>query len=331
MIVHGEHGRALAERSQMVRRAVEGMALVVATSSPTALVMHARSAGGGACVFVDLGGNDAMALDRPGERLLRRLGGNPAIRPRLVACADAATAPLLACARAAGADAFVAGDDPAIEQTVAEIAGGANLWPQVALRRWEPPQETTYRAATMPTAAATLRQAATAIAEPSLRTAALLTRKDISTISELDALIRERRRREAAQQLPATERLRAELRWAATEHARRHGLEAEGVEAAAMRTLARLDDALVAVADALRDELYHPQARAALALSLLDPQDAWRIRGVAVGMRGELSWQGISATQLAEASSLPVGELRDLWREIDAHLIAHEHAALERA
>lgn len=325
MIVHGDGGRAVAERTQVVRRAVAGGASVVETASQTAVVMHARVASTSSCVFVDLGGSDAMMLDRPGERLLRRLAGSPGIRPRLIACATAGTPIVIAGARAAGADAFVATDDPNLLSAVTAIVDGQAVWPAGVTARHDPPPPPSYPVATLQTATATLHQAARALGEPSLRAATQLGRKDIGLILELDDLIRNRRRHDDGVRAPSSDRPRDERRWAVLEHAKAHGVtDEEELEPAVARSLSHLEDSLVAVADALRDELYHPQARAALALSLLEPADAWRIEGVTVDPAGHLTWRGLDAQRLAADAGAPVGDLRALWQSIDALLTDRE-------
>jgi DNA-binding NarL/FixJ family response regulator len=169
-----------------------------------------------------------------------------------------------------------------------------------------------------PTVAVSLEHGASTIrTSPSLIAAAGLTPEEIADILAMDALIRAKRLADSSGAgAPPADRVRSERRWAAGRRAMDYGAGREDVDAVITGILERLEEALVAVDDARRDELYHPEARTAAGLQLVKPSEAGRVEGLAV-VSGRVMWRGRDPIALATDDGLPVRELRALSGAID--------------
>ncbi len=131
IIVFDSNPDALRWRASRVREAVAG-ATVVATCSSVAVSLVAESMPPGTVVLVDLLATDRFSLDRPGERLIRRLRLSPRtghVRP--VAWSAHRAEDAIEGVRSHGGFGFVvAGRDDGAEQAQLRlVATGEESWP----------------------------------------------------------------------------------------------------------------------------------------------------------------------------------------------------------
>ena len=403
VIVFDSHWEALQRRLQTIAN-LAGNAHVVGTTSSTAVSLLAAGVPDGTPVLIDLLDTDRLSLDRPGERLIRRLRRNPATAHVVpIAWSAHRARDVVFGARRAGAAAFVSvSADEALEQAqLRRVLDGEELWPPsatadastVAWEAWfaeqfgipweawiEPtlarlasarersalaPELVELEAAASRAHAATRmrtlarvvagehRNSAAAVASAagialvqiaahrplserpgsvvslergaraigrssSLIVAAGLADDETREVFAIDALIRDDRARRPAQRgAPAGDEVRHERRWAAG----RRAIERSGgdgpVDELIDGILAQLDEALVAIDDALQDELYHPEARAAAALQLVESGDVGELDGV-TWADGAALWRGLTALELAVDRTQDVAELRALTTAVDA-------------
>lgn len=107
VIVFDSNRDALSRRLEVVRSLAPGRE-VTGVASRTGLLLLAEFAPESSLVLVDLFATDRLTLDRPGERLIRRLAASPAtahVRP--MAWSAQSTPDVIAGVREAGADGFV--------------------------------------------------------------------------------------------------------------------------------------------------------------------------------------------------------------------------------
>ncbi|MBJ7472436.1 MAG: hypothetical protein JHD16_14105 [Solirubrobacteraceae bacterium] len=155
---------------------------------------------------------------------------------------------------------------------------------------------------------------------PSLVRAAGLLEEEVDEIQAMDELITGwRDRRPAKRGAPAADEVREERRWAAGRRAAHHAAGAHNVDEMIDGLLVQLDEALVALDDARQDELYHPEARAAAALRLLEERGGPLLPGVD-RLRGGLVLHGRPANQLALAVDLELADLSAFTAAVDRTL-----------
>lgn len=402
------------ERRHAAVAAVDPSIPIVGTASRTAALLLASAAPAGALVLVDLFATDRVSLDRPGERLLRRLARTPeTAHVRAMAWSAQLAADVVRGVRTAGARGFIAAsvDRDREQAALREALAGRTVWPDsegatpgrieaawqtwfeerfgIAWESWVEPtlarlasgrersavagelveagvaKSPGHAAARMrdlahavagehrnsavtvaaaasltlsqiashrplgeqPTVAVSLEQGARAArTAPSLLRAAGLTADEIDEIVEIDSLIVAKRSSAGSRVgAPPADSARSERLWAAGRRASMQGAGREQIDEIVAGMLTRLDEALIALDDARQDELYHPEARAAAALSLLRPADGAAL--AAAGITGvefagtEASWSRRRPDQLAVAADLPVEQLRRFTAEADAAIL----------
>lgn len=156
---------------------------------------------------------------------------------------------------------------------------------------------------------------------PSLVRAAGLTAAEVDEILAIDDLITNKRLSEpAGAGAPGADHVRHERLWAAGRRAATMGAGRDDIDAVAAGILVQLDEALGAVDDARQDELYHPEGRAAAALSLLGPADAPLIDGAEPSGAG-VRWRGLGPAELALGSDIDVADLHALSEAVDRLVI----------
>lgn len=152
----------------------------------------------------------------------------------------------------------------------------------------------------------------------SLVRAAGLTDDDVAQILEMDALIRTwRDRRPAKRGAPTADEVSEERHWAAGRRALDHEVDASNVDEIINGLLLRLDEVLVALDDARQDELYHPEARAAAALRLIEEQQVVRVPDDVTLVDSAATWRGMTAGVLALSGDTPVDALQALVATVD--------------
>lgn len=132
VLVYDGAQEALRRRVDALRE-IADPSQVVATSSRAAFLLLAEAAPADSLALVDLLATDRLALDRPGERLIRRLVRNPrTAHVRVFAWSAHPAEDIVASVRVSGATGFVTASlDPAAERTeLVDAMRGRPVWPR---------------------------------------------------------------------------------------------------------------------------------------------------------------------------------------------------------
>lgn len=160
-----------------------------------------------------------------------------------------------------------------------------------------------------------------------LRTSPSIVRASGLTVAELDEVLataelieRERALSDSGAGAPPADQAWNERRWAAGRRALTLRTPNVPLDHVIEALLAQLDEAIAALEDARQDALYHPEAQAAAALSVLaaDPQAAVGAVPEVALVEGELRWRGVAAAELAAANAIPVDALQTFTAAADA-------------
>lgn len=153
--------------------------------------------------------------------------------------------------------------------------------------------------------------------QPSLVRAAGLTGRAAADVAEMDRLIESwRKTRTARRGAPSADEVREERRWAAGRLAVQQAAAVHNVDEIIDGLLARLLEVLAALDDARQDDLYHPEARAAAALLLIQEGRAPAVGGADLAA-GAARWRSHTPLELAVATGEDLDVLRAFVAAVD--------------